>query len=281
MKRVIAAAAMLLIIGTAVYEADGNDRMSAETSNRIGDSIREVIRAGVDPDQINTLTSRLEEYRFGEPFILRTHEIVLRAWKEKLPIDPIINKAYEGIAKRVAAGKTLLAIEAVHHRYSLAFYEARSITAENKQQQVLGKVIAEGLTAGIRDKDTIRISQDVRQQNRRITSEQKNDLALQCFQTVREMARLGVSSTTATDIVCLALQHQFTAREIAKMRESFATEAKYGKAENIAQQYGVQISGGARGAGLSVSGSAGQGSGHAGGGSGAGAGGGGGGGGGR
>jgi len=274
MRRMIGLATFLLLMGTTAYGADLDSRLPSGTSERVRASAREAVRAGVNPDEVASLTAKMEENRFGERLTIRAHEIVMNARQERLPVEPIMNKAHEGIAKRVAAEKTVQAMETVRSRYAMAFQNARSIVAGEKQQQTLGRTIAEGLAAGIQQRDMVRMAERLQQQSRQLSREQRNELAVQSFQTVREMARLGVSSVAVGDVICQALQHQFTAREMAQMRTAFTAEARYGKAENIAQQYGTQIGGGARAGGLGSAGGA-AGSGAPGGGSGAGQGGGG------
>lgn len=254
MRKMIGIAAVLLLMGTTAFSAEWDSRLPDGTSERVRASAREAIRAGVDPDEVVALTARMEENRFEERLTIRAHEIVMAARQEKLPLEPIVNKAYEGIAKRVAAEKTVQAMDAVRSRYSAAFREARAIAAEEKQQQTLGRTIAEGLAAGIRERDMARITEGLRQQNRQLSREQRDELAVQSFQAVREMARWGVPSVAVADVVCQALQHQFTAREMAQMRNSFTAEARYGKAESTAQQYGAQIGGGIRAEGLGAAG---------------------------
>jgi len=274
MRRMIGLATFLLLMGTTAYGADLDSRLPSGTSERVRASAREAVRAGVNPDEVASLTAKMEENRFGERLTIRAHEIVMNARQERLPVEPIMNKAHEGIAKRVAAEKTVQAMETVRSRYAMAFQNARSIVAGEKQQQTLGRTIAEGLAAGIQQRDMVRMAERLQQQSRQLSREQRNELAVQSFQTFREMARLGVSSVAVGDVICQALQHQFTAREMAQMRTAFTAEARYGKAENIAQQYGTQIGGGARAGGLGSAGGA-AGSGAPGGGSGAGQGGGG------
>jgi len=273
MRRMIAIVpVLLLLMGAVAFGADVDSRLPAGTSERIRVSTTEMIRSGVDPDEAITFTARMEENRFGERLMMRAHEIVMAARQERLPVEPMVNKVYEGIAKRVAAERTIQAMEMVRSRYSLAFREARAITADEKQQQVLGRTIAEGLTAGIQQKDMARVTERLQQQSSQLNRERKNELALQSFQTVREMARLGVVSSSVGDVVCQALQNQFTAREMEQMRNSFTAQARYGKAENVAQQYGAQIGSGMRGEGLGTSGGQGHGGGMGSGGPGGGAG---------
>jgi hypothetical protein len=270
MRRMIGITAVLLLLGTTAFGADWDSRLPAGTSERVRASAREAIRAGVDPDDVVALTAKMDENRFGERLTIRAHEIVMTAMREKLPLEPIVSKAYEGIARHVAPEMTLQAMETVRSRYATAFQNARSITTEEKPQQTLGRTIAEGMAAGIQQRDMTRMTESLQQQSRQLSRDQKNELALQSFQTVREMARFGAPSVAVGDVICQALQHQFTAQEMAQMRNSFATEARYGKAESIAQQYGAQIGGGARAGGLGSAGGGAAGSGGPGGGSGSG-----------
>lgn len=250
MRRLIAITTVLMLLGTTVYGADPESRLPSGASEQIRASVRDAIRAGGDPDEVVSLTTKMEESRFSESLMIRAHEIVIKARQEGLPVQPIVNKAFEGIAKRVEAERTVKAMDLVRSRYSVAFAAARTVTTDEKQRQALGTAIAEGMTAGVREKDVTRITDSIRQQERRLSRDQRAELAVQSFQTVREMARFGVSSETVADVVCQALQHQFTAREMTQMRNTFVTEARSGKTESIAQQYGARISGGARAGGL-------------------------------
>lgn len=287
MKKMMGMAAILLFLGTAAFGADWESRLPSNTPEQVLARAREAVRAGVDPDQIITLTAKMEENRFNERLTIRALEIVINARQEKLPVEPILSKAREGIAKRIPAQTTVQAMETVHSRYALAFQNARSIVTDEKQQQALGRTIAEGFTAGVQPRDMVRMTDMLLQQSRQLSKEQRSELAVRSFQTVREMARLGVPSPAVGDVICQALQHQFSAQEMTQMRNAFVADAKYGKAENIAQQYGAQIGSGARAGGLGSAGGtagpggpgggpgAGQGSGGTGGGAGGGGGGGG------
>jgi hypothetical protein len=255
MRRMIGIATFLLLFVANAYGADVESRLPAGTSERIKASIREVIRTGVDPDEVAALTIRMEENRFSERLTIRAHEIIMAAKQEGLPVAPIVSKAYEGIAKRVEAERTLQAMDAVRSRYSTAFRTAaRTLTADEKQQQVLGRIVAEGLAAGIREREMDRITENLREHNRWMNRSERAELAVQSFQTVRDMARLGVPSITVADVVCQALKHQFTALEMVQMRNAFTAETRYGKPDSVAQRYGAQIGAGMRAEGLGKAG---------------------------
>jgi transcriptional regulator NrdR family protein len=241
MKWVMGTAVVLLLLGTNAFGADWESQLPPGTPDRVRASAREAGRGGVDPNALATMTAKMEENRFGERLTIRAHEIVMAAHQERLPVEPIVSKAYEGIAKRVTAEQTVRAMEAVRSRYAAAFQNARSLTTDARQQQALGRAIAEGMAAGIQQRDLARVTENLQQQSRQLSAEQRHELALQSFQTVREMGRFGVPSNTVGNVVCQALQSHFSAQEMAQLRSAFAAEARYGNAVNIAQQYGAQI----------------------------------------
>lgn len=265
MKTIIMALSILLAIATAAFGTDWNGRLPAGTSDAVRARITDAIRAGIDPNAAVALTHRMEENRFAEGHMVRAYEIIMAAQREGLPVSPIVNKAYEGMAKSVGSERTVQAMEAVRLRYSLSFQQAKALNAEERQRRALGQTIAEGLAAGIQEKDLARITENVREQIRQFDREQANSFSLLSFQVARDMARFGVLSGTLTDVVCGALQNRFTAREMERMRNSFMNQARYGKAETIARQFYAQIGAGSRAEGLG-SGVAGAGSGTEGGG---------------
>jgi hypothetical protein len=93
-----------------------------------------------------------------------------------------------------------------------------------------------------------------------------DELATELCTTLRDMARLGVSSEAITDIVSEALSQNYTAREMEALRESFMNTARKGSPEDVANNYAKQMRQGesAEGLGSSAAGGAGA-SGEAGG----------------
>ena len=116
MKKMMGMAAILLFLGTAAFGADWESRLPSNTPEQVLARAREAVRAGVDPDQIITLTAKMEENRFNERLTIRALEIVINARQEKLPVEPILSKAREGIAKRIPAQTTVQAMAAGKRR---------------------------------------------------------------------------------------------------------------------------------------------------------------------
>jgi hypothetical protein len=253
MKQIIMILSILLLIGTSGFGADWQSRLPAGISDPIRTHIEKAVRAGLSPEGAIALTKRMEENRFGDDLTVRAYEIIQTALKEGLPVDPIMNKASEGMAKKEKPEKVLQAMETVRMRYFLAFQQVRTVTADEKQQLALAQVIAEALAAGITEKDLSRLMENLRQQTRQLSREQTNTLSLQSFQVARDMARLRVSSETVTDVVSQALQNSYSSREMEQMRKSFTNDARHGNADSVAKQYSAQIGAGSRGVGFGLS----------------------------
>lgn len=257
MKQMLIALTILLMFGTSAFGDDLQNQLSG-MSEAVITSTREIVGAGVETGNAVAMTRQMQQSRFNDRQMLQVHETIKTAFQEGLPSEPLVNKAFEGIAKSVAADRVVQAMEEVRSRYSYAYQQAKAITDDEGRQRALGNTIAEGLAAGIHAPDMSRTMDRVRERARDLKAEELDNLAIQAAQTVRNMARLDVSSDSATDLVCQALKNQFTAREMEQMRNTFASEARYGQAEKIAQNYSALISAGGRSGSLGNVGKTGQ-----------------------
>ena len=87
------------------------------------------------------------------------------------------------------------------------------------------------------------------------------ELARETITNVMNMVCLGVSSKATSDLVCRALQHSYTAREMKTMRNSFMAHARNFDPTKLAKSYTNDIQGGKGAGNLSASGMGGEGSG--------------------
>ena len=92
--------------------------------------------------------------------------------------------------------------------------------------------------------------------------EQAYSLALESFQTARDVSRLGVSSQAVTGMVSQALSKGFSHEDMHALRSSFMTQTQHANPQNLAQGYtaamqegkGFQGAAGAAGGQTGVSG---------------------------
>jgi hypothetical protein len=168
----------------------------------------------------------------------------MNAQREGLPVGPIMNKAHEGMAKRVQDRNIVQAMESVRSRYAFAHQQANLITQNRAQMHLIGNTIVQGLAAGMNHEDVGRIMQSFQNRAQELSGADAEELARETFTAARTMARLGVSSELATDLVCQALQHRYSARQMKTMRNSFMTRARNANPTNLAKSYANAIKGG-------------------------------------
>ena len=213
-------------------------------TERVKTSTREVLRSGVDSDAVMKMTRLMLENRFMEEHALRAHEVIMRAQNEGLPVEPVMNKAFEGMAKHVRDREIVQAMEKVSSRHALAFEQARLLTQEKTQTRLLAHTIAEGLASGMNGDDVKQMRQRLQERTREMTKAQSTELAVETFKTARNMARLGVSSELTTEVVSEALQQRYTVREMERMNHSFMAHSRHTSAISLAKTYAHAIKGG-------------------------------------
>lgn len=301
-RRMISGMAFIFLFGWVFLSAspvvaDTVDQSLAQLSAAVKDGTRAMIQKGVPGEDAVQFTQAMSANRFREDQILAAQAIVLASQGRGLPTRPIMNKAFEGIAKQVPPERTLQAMEAVSSRYAFAFEQARSVTQDADQIGRLGNMLAESLAAGLKEPDASRIISELQERSPQMNQNQKEELAAACLALARDMSRLGVTSTLSSEVVSSALSNGLNTAAIAGMHQSMLAESQTHSAQTVAQGFahGMQQGqptpglggmsggqaghGGQGGAGGSGGGAGGSGGGGSGGGAGAGGGAGGGGGG--
>ena len=262
--------------------ADTVDQGLAQLSAAVKDRTREMIQKGMAGEEAVQFIQALNANRFQEDQILKAQAIVLEAQGRGLPARPIINKAFEGMAKQVPPERTLQAMGAVSSRYAFAFGQARAITLNTEQIGRLGKMLAESLAAGLKEQDASPIINQLQAQSPKLNQNQLDELAAACLAMARDMSRLGVTSALSSQVVTSALSNGLNAASIAGMHQSMLAQSQTNSAQSVAQglAHGMQqgqptpglggMTGGQAGQGGQGGSGGGAGSGGAGGGSGGG-----------
>ena len=140
---------LAVFLSTAsVYADEVDEQLSATANEQIRAATRQMIQTGIDGEQAIHMTRQMLANRFEEQQVLRAQRMVGQARKEGLPVSPLMDKAYEGMAKRVEAGNILKAMERVRARYAFAFEQAKMLSSEEGRIEEIGQRIAQCLTAG-------------------------------------------------------------------------------------------------------------------------------------
>jgi hypothetical protein len=216
-------------------------RLSAIGNEQIRAHTRAMMNAGIPGDEAIKLTRLMIQNNYKDQNTLRAQKILMDTVKEGLPDKPVINKAYEGIAKNVQEDRVVDAMEKTRTRYSVAYRYARSITQNPVRVNDIGKTIAESLTAGINSKDARQTMESLQNRTRQMIGDNTEAFVEETFLSLRDMARRSVLSKIATDVVCKALAHQYSANDIKQMRHSFISRSMNVDPTILATQYAYDI----------------------------------------
>ncbi|MFZ0131995.1 MAG: hypothetical protein WAK95_05585 [Desulfobacterales bacterium] len=241
MKNILFLSILVAIQASAAFAGTAALGLGDEASEQLEASARQVIQAGVDSDIAAEVTRVLVLNGFKDEQVLRAHAILIKAQRAGLPLQPIVNKAFEGIAKQVPPDTILNAMEAVRSRYDFAFLRAGLLTAQKDQIDRLGQALAAGIAAGVSLEDADAMVEAVRQRAAATNPDQAADLALAAFETARDAARLGVSSTAAAGLVTQAMSKGLSPAEMQAMHQSFLSQSQHALPENIAKSYSSAI----------------------------------------
>lgn len=235
-------AAGILLLAAAIAVADEVDEdLAGIASPAVLQSTRGLIQSGLASEQAIAVTRAMVQSQFESQQIARAHQVLVNAQTQGLPPEPIINKAFEGMAKQVQAGRIVSAMEAVRARYDFALQQAAKLSGQKSRVEQTGQVIAACLTAGMAPRGIEAITDELHQRSLAMKTDQRIALALQTFKTARDMARLGVSPSQAAAVVCQALQHQFSAAQMQNMRAAFKNDIRTTTPQSLAARYSRSI----------------------------------------
>jgi len=259
MKKIGLIVCAVLFCASLAFGDEVEESLSTVATEQLKASTRGMIQSGIDTDNAIRMTKLMLQNQFSLEQTLRAQRVIMNAQKEDLPIEPIMNKAYEGMGKEVPAKNIVQAMERVRARYASAYEQAGVLTKERSQVRAIGNTIAKSFTAGMNQKDIQGIMERLQERTQQMTQSQTMELAKESFKAARDMARLGLSSKTTTNLVCLALQNDYTAGKMKNMRNSFMAQSRSSNPTPFANSYSNAIKGGKSADSLGDSGSSGQG----------------------
>jgi hypothetical protein len=242
MMRKIFMTGLLLLFYASIGFADSvDDGLPPGTPEELKASTRQMMQAGLKSDDAIKMTRLMVQNKFSTENTLKAQQIIMDAHHRGLPIEPLENKAFEGMTKNVKAERIVRAMEKVHSRYSFAYDRAAALSRQNAQKSLLGNTLAAGLAAGLSDQDVSDICNMIQERAHDMTSGRQNSLAFETLKTARDMARLSVDSKTIADVLTQALQKGYDTEEMKSMRSSFMTHSRSTSPQNLAKSYSAAI----------------------------------------
>ena len=139
----------ILFATTAAFGADETSVLPADWSNTLQASTRNMVQAGLDQEDALLMTRAMHQARFQEEQVVQAQHVVKAALEKDLPVEPVMNKAYEGMAKKVDPSLIVQAMERVRSRYEYAYGIGGQLSQQKRTMAQLGNTVAGGLAAGI------------------------------------------------------------------------------------------------------------------------------------
>ncbi|HDP26521.1 MAG TPA: hypothetical protein ENN34_13945 [Deltaproteobacteria bacterium] len=245
MKKVCALIFTLLLASSPILGDEIDTALGSGVSGELKASTRAMIQAGLSEDDALRMTRLMMENRFRVENMIRAQEIVKNALGEGIPAEPVMNKAREGIAKRVHEDRILQAMEQTRSRYSFAYERAKTLAPDQARSSAIGESIAEAMAAGLSTSDVDAIRDMLQTRTRDMDRDQARQLCEQSFLTAREMVRSGVSGELARDAVGQAIEHRYQARDMEMMRNTFMNQVRSVPPDELANRYAHAIRSGA------------------------------------
>ena len=231
---------LLLHVSTALADAV-DDRLPPATPDKLKTSTRQMIRTGLKSDDAIKMTRSMLENNFTIEAALKAQRIIINAYKEGLPPEPLKNKVFEGMTKNVKPDRIVRAMEIVLSRYMFAYGRVAVLSKEKSHLGHLGNTLSAALAAGLKNEDATLICNMIQDKVQNVNSSARNSLAFETLKTARDMARLGVDSKAVADVLTQALQQGYRAEEIKSMRASFMKHSRKGTPQDIAKSYSEAI----------------------------------------
>lgn len=236
------ASALLVVLFATVALGDAiDDGLPANTPEAVKASTRQAVQSGLEPESVIKLTRAMQQNKFNEQQIQLAHVLIIEAKNSSMPVQPLMNKAFEGMAKSVPPSRIVNAMETVQSRNAFAFQRAAKLSGDKSRTQNLGRTLAAGLAAGLSEADADKITDMAQQRAGSMNSDQAYSLAFESYQTACDVSRLGVSSQAVTGMVTRALNKGFNPEDMRAMRSAFMMQAQHAEPQNLARGYAAAI----------------------------------------
>ncbi len=224
-----------------------DDKLPADTSTQIKQGARQIIQLGVKKRHVVKVTNRMLEADFKKDEILSAYNVLIRAKKQQLPEDPIMDKLNEGIAKDVQPDKIILAMKKVRARYETASTYAKILAVDEDHIETMTKEIAECMAAGIDANDIHKVAEALREKAKDMRRSSADALSKRSVRIMKTMARSGVESQDALSVVESAFESGYDAKDMEGLENSFRLNVRWtSSASDLAKAYAKVIKDGAK-----------------------------------
>lgn len=241
MKKILLILMATMLWVCPVWADEIDEALPATTSLQIRNNTRHMIQAGISKDDAIQLTRSMLQHRFQERYTIQAQNTLMETMQSGLPVDPVMNKAFEGMAKNKPDETIVQAMKKTKSRWTYADRKAQELTTDEETQDRIRMSIAQGMGAGLQDDNIEPVMAQLQTRTRLMSQNKADELCLQTFLTTRTMARLGVDPDNVSDVVSQALQNQFTAREMQQLRSNFNNQSHEMSPNQLANQFSQKL----------------------------------------
>jgi len=229
------------MFATTTFGDEIDDSLPPDTPQAVTASVRRAIQNGLEQDGVIKLTRAMLQHNFDGQQIQLAHALMMEAQNNSMPVQPLMNKAFEGMAKGVDPSLIVGAMEKVQSRNSKAYRNAAQLSGNKSRAANLGRELSAAMAAGFEQQDAVRISQMIRRRAQTMQSDEAYNLALECFKTARDVSRLGVSSQAVSNMLAGALNKGFNHQNMRTMRYAFMNQAPQSDPQKLAHRFAESI----------------------------------------
>ena len=232
----------LMLFSTSFAWADEvNEAFSGRAPEAVVESTRHLIHSGLNRRDTIDVTRAMLQNQFNVQQILDVHTVLINAHRQGIAPEPIISKAYEGMAKHVAADNIVKAMQKIQTRYAFANQQARKLATRKSHVNQMANLMAAGMVAGVDSAGLEAIVHKLQDRLQAMNADEQTALVIETFKATRDMARLGVSSSQTVSVVVTALQHQFDSMQMQNMRTAFVINSRTTAPQRLAAGYAAAI----------------------------------------
>jgi hypothetical protein len=217
----------------------GHIDAAAQTVESIPENLKpamnELIQHHLTPAEVTMLTHQLLHAGADHGTVLNIYHRMKSAIDMELPTEPILNKAFEGLAKRIDPPQIAAALEKVLVRYENAYrLTEQTLHVQKAERTKLGNLAAESMTAGL-SFDTIRdILNVIESEATHLNRTAIHELAYETLISARDMARLGTSAPSVGGVLTQALKSGANRDDIRQMHMQFMQLSQRNRPDKLA-----------------------------------------------
>ena len=177
LKSTLVVVCVLLFSVAAEASDQGGDLLSDNAPVELKEGVAQMISAGIPEKEAVEFTHALWSSRMESKHVLAAQNIVLESHRKGLPAKPLVNKAYEGLSKKVAPESIVAAMKKVRARYEFSYSQIETVVQRQQQKKTPGR--HSGLRHGSRA-DSRGCRRDYRQPQSQVQDHERSLLRFAC-----------------------------------------------------------------------------------------------------